>query len=200
MSGMTGSNQQFGKPPLRYTIGIFWLLLCTLEFLAVIRLGLPSSQPSPYDLLGISLSAAKALTYTTILLSRVSYTGYRTLPDSDPEDCNSASTDKSRSRANEDDSTRRPAGIDALGIQMEAKEEVKLLGGCWPFVKRFQIFLKYTWPFGQHVLQLRFFLIFIILMVQRAMNVYELFLSAVLIDALASGADPWRLLLTLVFF
>lgn len=180
---------------------ISWLFLHIVELLTAIRLGLRPSSLSPYYELGIVLSSSKALTYIGVLVFffRAHREGYKSLPQSDLE--NSDATPESLTTEDSDDDATFPLGAavaDDLEITMEAKQEVKKLGGWWPFLKKFRIFLEYMWPFGELLLQLRFILVFIIILAQRVIGVYQPLQAAALLDAVASGIDPWGPLLVLV--
>jgi ABC-type multidrug transport system fused ATPase/permease subunit len=81
---------------------------------------------------------------------------------------------------------------------MEVRKEIDELGGWWRFIKKFGIFLKFMWPFDDALLQLRFILTLFVVIAGRFINVYKPLQSAVLLDALASGADPWRPLVVVI--
>ena len=86
-----------------------------------------------YYLLGIVLAVSKTLIYIAILIFfyRTYYEGYKSLPQSDVEDDGTAlepDTDED-SADNDIDSLRKTAGVDTLEIWMEAKNEIKELGG-----------------------------------------------------------------------
>lgn len=76
-----------------------------------------------------------------------------------------------------------------MGIRMEVRREIDKLGGWCPFIKKFRIFLRFMWPFGNHILQLRFVLTLFVVMAKGFISVYEPLQAAVLLDAVA-GATP----------
>jgi hypothetical protein len=124
------------KTSVWYIHFISWLLFYIVELFTAIHLGLRPLSPSPYYQLGIFLATSKALTYTAILVLffRAYREGYKSLAQSDLENCAAASesdtTEDSGYHADDDTSSlRRAAGVDALGIRIETKEEVKILGG-----------------------------------------------------------------------
>lgn len=192
------------KTPALYTKVTSWFLLGIVEIYTAVRLGSSHFSPSPYHEIRSFLAAARAVAYISvvILLSLVYGKRYQSLSDSELDGRCSVpepnQAGESGDAANNDDAINGIAGTDVLGIRMEAKDEVKMLGGWWPFLKKFKIFLKYTWPFGKRSLQIRFVLSVIIVMVQRAIEVVVPFRHADLLNAVTVLADPWGPLRNLV--
>ncbi|KAK3933636.1 ABC transporter type 1, transmembrane domain-containing protein, partial [Diplogelasinospora grovesii] len=173
-----------------------WVLLSTVEFFTIIWLwSRPSSALFPYLQFGIVFTAVELLAY--IALSFLFYHAccerYESLTQSDIENGDAAS--ESTGYDGDDDESESDSNdykADPLGIRMEVRKEVGELGGWWPFIKKFRIFLKFMWPFGNALLQLRFILTLFFVMAGRFISVYKPLQTALLLDALASGADPWR--------
>lgn len=171
-----------------------WFLLFTVEFFTIIWLwSRPSAALFPYPQFGIVFTAVELLAY--IALSSLFYHAccerYESLTQSDIENAASESTGYG---GDDDESEWDSNGCkaDPLGIRMEVRKEVGELGGWWPFIKKFRIFLEFMWPFDNALLQLRFILTLFFVMAGRVISVYQPLQTALLLDALASGTDPWR--------
>ncbi|KAK4171452.1 hypothetical protein QBC36DRAFT_366488 [Triangularia setosa] len=79
---------------------------------------------------------------------------YESLTQSDTENAASESTGYDGSD-DESEWDSNGCNADPLGIRMEVRKEVGELGGWWPFIKKFRIFLKFMWPFGNAPLKNR---------------------------------------------
>ncbi|KAH6666377.1 P-loop containing nucleoside triphosphate hydrolase protein [Halenospora varia] len=177
------------KKPAWEAHAISWALLCVFEILTVIYLCLHQTAPSPLYILGISLAVTKGLIWIALLLLFYQgyLGGYKSLSDSNSTECEYDVDD-------EDSTTDKANNSDELGIRREAREEVRELGGWWPFLKRFHIFLEYTWPWGQPLLQLRAILAIIIVLVESILDYLGPTQYAIFFDALAMGPEGviWR--------
>ncbi|KAB5515647.1 hypothetical protein GE09DRAFT_1263105 [Coniochaeta sp. 2T2.1] len=173
-----------------------WVLLSTVEFFTIIWLwSRPSSACSPYPQFGIAFTALELLAYIALsfLFYHACCARYKSLTQSDIENGDAASESTEYNGDNdESESDSNGCKADPLGIRMEVRKEVGELGGWWPFIKRFRIFFKFMWPFGHTLLQLRFILTLFFVMAGRFISVYKPLQTALLLDALASGTDPWR--------
>jgi ABC-type multidrug transport system fused ATPase/permease subunit len=174
----------------------FWAVLQFIELSTAGWIALRPSLPSPYFQVGFALSIYRALTCSILLtlFLRSYHRGYRSLAQSDLENTDPPEADtEDVDKDNEGGDTGR--GIttaDYLGLRREAFQEIEDLGGWLPYVKRFRIFLQYTWPFGRRLLQIRFVMTFILLVLQRFIDVQVPLRSAALIDAISSKRNPWR--------
>lgn len=128
-----------------------WILLSTVGFFTIIWLWLLPSSISRYPQLGIVFTALELMAYVALssLFYHASCGRYERLTES--ESALSDSDDESESESN-------GCEADPLGIRMEVQKEIDELGGWWPFLKKFHIFLKFMWPFNNALLQLRFIL------------------------------------------
>ncbi|KAK0702673.1 mitochondrial ATP-binding cassette sub-family B member 6 [Lasiosphaeris hirsuta] len=190
-----------------------WALLSAVEFFTIIWLCLrPSSAPFPPQF-GIGFTAIELLAYFALsfLFYQASWGRYERLTESDIENGDSdsltesdiengdAASESTRYDSDdESDSDSNGCKADPLGIRMEVRKEIDELGGWWRFIKKFRIFLKFMWPFDDALLQLRFILTVFIVIVGRIISVYKPLQTAILLDALASGADPWRPLVVVI--
>ncbi|KAJ9501566.1 hypothetical protein H2202_002527 [Exophiala xenobiotica] len=174
----------------------FWAVLQFIELSTAIRIALRPSSPSPYFQVGLALAIYRALTclILLILFLRSYHKGYRSLAQSDLENTNSPNADTEDVDKDNEGGDAGP-GIttaDYLGLRREAYQEIEELGGWLPYVKKFRIFLQYTWPFGRRLLQIRFVMTFVLLVAQRFIGVQVPLKSAALIDAISSKRNPWR--------
>ncbi|KAH7303725.1 P-loop containing nucleoside triphosphate hydrolase protein [Stachybotrys elegans] len=99
--------------------------------------------------------------------------------------------------SNDDNEEEAPvkasASDDILGICRPATDEVKELGGWWPFIKKFSIILKFMWPSGNRNLEMRFIASVILAIVECALNFWKAQQLANFTDYLAAGggSNPW---------
>lgn len=169
--------------PVWYTY-ISWAFLCVFEILNVIYLCQQPTAPLP---LILTLPITKGLIFIALILS----------------DLDNATETNSKECAGNGDGKKKVANDDRFGIRREAGEEARELGGWWPFVKRARIFLKYMWPWGRPLLQLRAILAIFIIAGESFFNVlkhlrYAAFLDAVIIDeGVARSFWVWFLIDTL---
>jgi hypothetical protein len=174
-----------------------WVILCTAELFTIIWLCLrPSSALSPYPQFAIVFAAIELLAYVALffLFYHASWGRYESLTESDIESGESTRYDSD----DESESDDNGCEADPLGIRMEVRREIDELGGWWRFIRKFRIFLKFMWPFDDALLQLRFILSLFAVIVGRFINVYAPLQTAILLDALASGANPWRPLVAVI--
>ncbi|KAK5442657.1 hypothetical protein LTS15_010975 [Exophiala xenobiotica] len=179
----------------------FWAVLQFIELSTAAWIALRPSLPSPYFQVGFALSIYRAVTCSILLtlFLRSYHKGYSRLAQSDLENTDPENTDPPEAdtadvdKDDEDGDTGRGiTSADYLGLRREAFQEIEDHGGWLPYVKRFRIFLQYTWPFGRRLLQIRFVMTFILLVVQRFIDVQVPLRSAALIDAISSKRNPWR--------
>ncbi|KAK5562096.1 hypothetical protein LTR43_012309, partial [Exophiala xenobiotica] len=175
---------------------VFWLVLSLIEGFTAIRIYLRPSSPSPYFQLGIFFATHRALTYLGLLVLFLgSYNkGYRSLARSELGIANQSDTDTEDVDKDNQHGDAGPgiATTDYLGLRREAYHEVEEVGGWLPFVKKFRIFLPYTWPLGRLSLQIRFVMAFLLPLIQRLVGVQEALSSAAVIDAIDSERNPWH--------
>jgi hypothetical protein len=188
------------QEPVWYAHAISWALLCLFEILNVIYLCL---QPTAPSLLLLPLAVTKGLICIALLLLfyQGCLKGYKSLPGSDLESATESNSTECEYDADDEDSTKDKANNDdGLGIRREALQEVRELGGWWPFLKRFRIFLKYTWPWGQPLLQLRAILAIVIVLAESVLDFLEPIQNAIFFNAVAMGAEGviWRAFLILI--
>jgi len=182
----------------------FWLLLHLIELATAVRIALRPSLPWSYSQVNFGLAIYRALTCLILLVTfiRAYREGYMSLAQSDLE--NTDSPDSATEVVNRDDEDGRAGpGLhttDYLGLRKEAYDEIEELGGWIAYVKRFHIFLRYTWPFGRRFLQFRFILTFNLLVAERLVAVQQPLWSAALIDAISSKRSPWRPFAMFSFF
>ncbi|KAK4206462.1 hypothetical protein QBC37DRAFT_407098 [Rhypophila decipiens] len=184
-----------------------WVLLSAVEFFTIIWLCLrPSSAPPPPQF-GIVFTAIELVAYFALsfLFYQASWGGYKRLTESDIEngdsdsltepDIENGNAASESTRYDSDDESQSDSNgrqADPLGIRMEVRKEIDELGGWWLFIKKFRVFLKFMWPFDDALLQLRFILTLFVVIVGRFISVYKPLQTAILLDALASGTNPWR--------
>ncbi|TLS28630.1 hypothetical protein PpBr36_00616 [Pyricularia pennisetigena] len=164
------------KQPILLVRATFVCLLCAVELLNVVHSGFPRQAVfSLSSQLSSAINISKMTTCGMVLFRIMPEVleGYKTVSEPDPP-------------------SPRDIGSgpgDTFGFQIDIQREAKNLGGWWPVLKRFRIFLEYMLPADQPLQMIRLVASFLLLLVHQVTQMHERLAFTSFLDKATTGSN-----------